>query len=164
VIVFFAGLIASIPLSILANIATPYVADYWARWSQGRKEKRIDKLVTQLARVARYHEDRSALAAFLAVNIVILMVTCTLTVTVFLINIAVKMGVDDNAPLTTRFGDTACIITLFALVFMASQLCAIYINVVKISVYVEKMKKRCGRLGIAYEDLDKAAQQQVDRF
>ncbi len=56
-VTFMLGLILAIPLSILANLATPWVLDRWAKRSLHRSTARADDLERELGRVERYAQD-----------------------------------------------------------------------------------------------------------
>ncbi len=53
------GLLASVPLSIIANMLTPRAQRWWAKTSAARKEKRIQKLKAELAELTAEKEDES---------------------------------------------------------------------------------------------------------
>jgi hypothetical protein len=58
---FIAGLIASIPLSIIANVYTPRVQDWLARRSTTRLTRRVKELRGELKAISDYRNDRLSL-------------------------------------------------------------------------------------------------------
>ncbi len=63
------SLLASIPLSILANLLTPRLKNWWGRQSLSRSRHRISQLESDLARIAKYASSASELSLFLSASI-----------------------------------------------------------------------------------------------
>jgi hypothetical protein len=53
-ILFLAGLILSIPVAIIANLCTPWVKTQYATRNSARRQKRINKITRDVARIELY--------------------------------------------------------------------------------------------------------------
>jgi O-antigen/teichoic acid export membrane protein len=59
------SLLAAIPLSIAANLLTPYIRDWFAKRSSKKAQKRIKEIEFEQGIVARYAESKEDLSLFL---------------------------------------------------------------------------------------------------
>jgi DMSO reductase anchor subunit len=54
------GLVLVIPLSILANLATPWVKSYFKNWSLTTRERKINILLKEFRYINELYEDKNA--------------------------------------------------------------------------------------------------------
>jgi hypothetical protein len=70
-LLFLLGLVASVPLAVLANLLTPVVTTGLATHSARRRQTRIMKIRKEIARVERYRDGPvNMLVAYLAIRII----------------------------------------------------------------------------------------------
>jgi hypothetical protein len=65
----FLILLLSVPISVLANLLTPIVADVWSRRSKARARKNIDGILSDYALIMRLRSDRIEFIYYIAARI-----------------------------------------------------------------------------------------------
>jgi hypothetical protein len=90
IILAIAAIVLAFPLSLLANLVTPKIRNYWAKRSVAGLKKRIASLESELARmegISLFSHDVALLLSFanLLAQCILSMMTCFLGIAVYLI-------------------------------------------------------------------------------
>ena len=158
------GLLLGIPLSIFANVATPWVKSAIEESVFSSRRKRLERLLHQYGRIKSYNNDRTLLITELLRQLTAGIMAIFLFGIFGVLSVAIMVYDADplfqEIVLTSKSGLFVsllfiCFMLTIPLVGLYNDALSIIIDTLDFPSYTEKVKIKITRLGGNPEDLDK---------